>query len=233
MACANDWQVAVVANRPVYTRLTRAAAFSETGLLLAAAEAVLWTDSRHVLPSTARTLMAALLAAVVLALLYRQRPHLGDLGLAPISFSHGIGWLAAITVAGMSLCVAGGLAWNTIGATDDLGRWVAQNWAMEGVQQLVLQVVLVSRLNVLLGGPGLRVSLIAAGVFSLLHAPNAILMALTFPAGLAWCEWFRRYRNLPALWVSHLLLAATTLYCLNGPGLRVLRVGIAYVFYRG
>ena len=211
----------------------RAVALAEIVILLVTLEWVLWTDHRTVFSRPARTAGIAIMVVVVLTLLYRQRPGLAELGVAPRSWWAGVGLLAAFTALAMLACASIGAWWGTIGNVEHFGRWIVRNWYMEGVQQVLLQVILVPRLNAMLGRRGVAVSALAAVIFGLLHAPNLVLMALTAAGAFAWCEWFRRHRNLPALWASHLALAATVLYCLNGPALRKLRVGIGYLMYSG
>lgn len=202
----------------------------ELFLLLGGFEWCLWTDSRQVFPKPVRLASTIALILLVLILLIRQRPSLREAGIAPPRWFGGIWSLTLFTLGGMALIVGCGWYLGTIGQVDGWLTWIRKNWHLEGVQQLLLQVLLVPRLAILMGRRGLGVSIVAGTIFSLLHAPNPMLMGLTLIAGVAWCEWFRRYENLLALWVSHLLLAATALYCLNGPSLGMLRVGIGYVY---
>lgn len=210
--------------------MSRRRCLVELVLLLSVFEWVLWTDSRQVLPKPARTANSVLLAAVVIGLLWRQRPSLRTLGLAPTSWLGGTTSLALFTLVASALVVLTGHWAGTIGNVEDFAHWLKRNWYLEGLQQLLLQVLLIPRLLVLTRGRTAGAVVAAAVVFSLLHAPNWPLMALTLPASFIWCAWFLRHANLLALWVSHLVLAATVLYCLNGPALGMLRVGIGYVY---
>jgi hypothetical protein len=208
----------------------RTAAF-ELALLLAILEWVVWTDNKRVLDRPARLGGYIVLGMAVVALVCRQPVTRARLGLSTIGSQNGLAPLAALTVVAMVALTLIGWTVGTIGQTERLWEWVANNWIVDGGQQVLLQVVLVPRLAVILASNGPRVSIVSAGVFSLLHAPNLPLMGMTFFAGAAWCEWFRRYRNLPAVWLSHVVLAATTLYCLDGPALRRMRVGISYLLH--
>ena len=209
---------------------SRLAGACELLLLLVVLLWCLWTDNRRVLSSAARTAGALVLTATVIGLLWRQRPTPTQLGLRPTHWLAGTGELAVVTGVGVLSLLGAGWWAGTIGNVDNFGRWLLRNWHMEGLQQLLLQVLLVPRLSVLLRDHGPRTLAVAAVLFSLLHAPNLLLMSLTLPAAFWWSHWFQRYRNLPALWISHLLLAACLLYCLNGQALGNLRVGIGYVF---
>lgn len=210
--------------------LTAKAAAIETTVLLAVLEWVLWTDSKHVLSQSARTAGTFMLVCVVVTLLLRQRPNLSDLGVAPSNWLAGIPTLMAATITAMLAITILGFSLGTIGNVENFPHWVRRNWHLEGLQQLLLQVLLVPRLTLILSDRRRLVSTVAAAIFGLLHAPNVPLVILTAVAAFLWCEWFRRFRNLPALWLSHFLVAATLLYCLNTPALATLRVGISYFF---
>lgn len=201
----------------------------EVLFLLAALEWVLWTDSKHVFSRPVRTAGSLMLACLVAVLLIRQRPSLRELGLAPPSWLRGTPLLSGATLATM-LVLAGVGAWlGSIGNVEDFSHWISRNWHLEGLQQLLLQVILVPRLMRILGSP-IWSTATASVIFGLLHAPNLPLVLLTTLAAFAWCEWFRRFPNLLAVWLSHLALAGTLLYCVNTPSLATLRVGISYLY---
>lgn len=231
-----NWSLGATPPRGVSARPGAAA---ELGLLLAAFEWCLWTDSRQVLPKAARLAGSGVLVLVVAFLLIRQRPTARELGLAPGRRRGTRNWrdwfdggwsLALGTLGGMIALLVAGWWLGTIGQTPTWSAWVRKNWHLEGAQQLLLQVLLVPRLEQVLGRRGAPVTLMAALFFGLLHLPNLPLSALSFVGAVGWCEWFRRHPNLPAVWLSHLALAATALYTINGPALGMLRVGIGYVY---
>lgn len=208
----------------------RTLAALELVLLLFALEWCLWTDNRQVLSRPARSAGHVVLVAVVTLLLARGPRDLHALGLAPTSWYAGLPILFLGTLGALAGIALVGMAWGTIGNIDHLPRWIGRNAPIDLVQQILLQVLLWPRLARLLpntANPAL-VSALAALIFALLHLPNSPLTLLTLVAGFFWCEWFRRFRNLPALFLSHLVLASGVLYCLNGPALFRLRVGINY-----
>lgn len=217
-------------NGDLSTSMSRRRAALELFLLVGGIEWCLWTDSRYVFPKSVRLFDTILLVLIVLAILARQRPTARELGISPPRWLAGLSSLGLFTLIGMGLLLGTGFYLGTLGNEQVWWTWVRKNWHMEVLQQLLLQVLLVPRLAVLMGRAGLRVSLVAAVVFSLLHAPNLVLMGLTLVAAVVWCEWYRRYRNLLALWASHLLLASAALLCIQGSALGMLRVGIGYVF---
>jgi hypothetical protein len=209
------------------------AAIVELCILLSALEVYLWTDNRRVLDRPWRHALVALVVVAAAALLARRPPTLSELGLARRSWNANVALLGLWTIIGMAICGVIGAAAGAIGDAPSVVRWIARNWHIDVSQQVLLQVALVPRLATIARGNGRGVSATAATIFSLLHAPNVILMGLTAIAGFVWCEWNRRRPNLIALALSHAALAAAALYCLNGPLLRSLRVGIGYVFYAG
>lgn len=73
-------------------------------------------------------------------------------------------------------------------------------WA--AIQQFLICVIVAERFERVLGSPAWGL-LGAALVFSLLHAPNAMLMQLTFVAGLIWVWNWQRHRALLANMVAH------------------------------
>lgn len=197
-------------------------------VLVAVLEWVLWTDNKRVLGELARGCGVAVAALVTLTLLWRQRPTLGECAWGRNRGWDGVAWLAAWTFASFAGLAFVGWRAGTLGAAEFIGSWLAGNWIMDGVQQVLLQWILVPRLTILTDRRGPIVSAAAALLFCLLHAPNLLLMLLTLVAGFVWCEWYRRYRSFPALWMSHIILAFATLYCLDGPSLLRLRVGVSY-----
>jgi len=81
-------------------------------------------------------------------------------------------------------------------------------------QQFLLQAILWSNLSTRL--PRAAAQVLAAALFSLSHAPDLAVMALTFPAGLACIEHYRRWPNLWVLGIAHGLLGTFAFYFLFG-----------------
>lgn len=171
------------------------------------------------------------LAVILMTLLWSQRATLRSLGLRPTRPFAGCGPLAFFTLLSGSVIALVGISLDTVGQVENFAHWLRRNWYLEGLQQIILMGVVVPRLQAMFRREA-TVSLVAALLFAMLHLPNIPLTALTLLAGWYWCEWFRKHRNLLALWLSHFALAATTLWFLNGPWLGTLRVGIGYVLRR-
>jgi membrane protease YdiL (CAAX protease family) len=73
--------------------------------------------------------------------------------------------------------------------------------------------------------------MITAGLFALVHAPNYLLMILTFLGGLIWSFVYERAPNLFASAISHVLLSATVLVAVPESILPSMTVGYRYLLY--
>ncbi|QDU64394.1 CAAX amino terminal protease self- immunity [Planctomycetes bacterium Pan216] len=210
--------------------MTLGRAWMELGLLVGMLELYFWTNNKRILPKPVRLAEGVVVILLIVWLLYRQWPSRRTCGLAPRSWFSGWWSLSLATISGAALVFGIGQLAGLVGITTDIGGWIAGNWPIDIAQQVLLQVILVTRLRVIMRREDLAVSLMAAGIFALLHAPNPPLMALTAVAGIYWCEWFRRHENLLAVSLSHMVLAATAIYSL-GPALHSLRIGFSYFTY--
>lgn len=105
--------------------------------------------------------------------------------------------------------------------------WGYAIWAL--IQQFMLQSFFYVRLETLLGSRGAVWA--ATILFAAAHIPNTVLTLVTLPAGLLFCELFRRYRNLPALGVAHAMLGLTMGASFSDSLLHHMRVGIGYVAF--
>lgn len=72
----------------------------------------------------------------------------------------------------------------------------------------------------------------AAGIFSLAHIPNPILVSVTLVWGTVACFVFLRCRNLYPLMIAHAILGITVAITVPGPVIHNMRVGIGYLTYR-
>ena len=74
-------------------------------------------------------------------------------------------------------------------------------WA--AIQQFLICVIVAERIERVLGSARSGACSVPPLVFSLLHTPNAMLMQLTFVAGLIWIWNWQRHRALLANMVAH------------------------------
>jgi membrane protease YdiL (CAAX protease family) len=81
-------------------------------------------------------------------------------------------------------------------------------------QQFLLNAILASDLDAVL--PAWPATLVAAALFSLSHAPDLPVMALTLPAGAVWVLVYRRWPNLWALGIAHGIIGAVVFYGVLG-----------------
>ena len=71
-------------------------------------------------------------------------------------------------------------------------------------------------------------ALASAAAFALFHVPNALLVGVTFVAGLVCCALYRRVPNVFVLGVAHALISTTLFSALPVSMTHQLRVGPAY-----
>lgn len=207
------------------------AAGLEVAALLGATLWVLWTDSKHVLTPAVRPIGPLLLALIAGTLLWRQPPRQRELA-DVTALREGLASLFSFTVfAALALLAVGALRGGLHAPPNLLDRAI-EAAPLELAQQAAMLLILAPRIGLWTGNHPTR-SLASASLFSLLHAPNLLLMVITLPAGFFWCEWHRRNGNLLAVWFSHLSLAVALRVCLPDEALRSLRVGVGYFFWRG
>ncbi len=194
----------------------------EIAVAYALIEVALWTE----LPW--KLLWSGLAAACILlcTLLPRRslrQAGLGSGGLAPSA------WVAAAGAALAALILLAGWRAGTLHplyVTHPV-RNVALYalWAL--AQQFVTQSFFFLRLEELLGSAKPAVAATAL-LFAAAHIPNPVLVPLTLAGGLAFCELFRRYRNLYPLAAAHALLGLALAISLPVPLQHNMRVGIGY-----
>lgn len=209
---------------------SRRRAAIELAIAVATVLFLVWTDHRNILDPMSRTVLHFAATVVFVGLFALRPPTVAELGMRPTSWTAGVPLLAVFTVTAI-----GGMF--LVGPTNPVHgdpnfswpRWLAKNWHIDVVQQILLQWFVAERLRRCLRLGARQISLSAAIVFGCLHAPNLPLVAVTAVVGFGWCEWFRRFRNLPAVIISHMALATAAISLL---GMSDLRVGIGYVLRR-
>jgi hypothetical protein len=71
--------------------------------------------------------------------------------------------------------------------------------------------------------------LVASALFSVVHAPNPLLMTMTFAGALGWCAIYTRHPNILPLGVSHALATVALLYSFDANLTGHFRIGQAYL----
>jgi membrane protease YdiL (CAAX protease family) len=103
-------------------------------------------------------------------------------------------------------------------------------WAL--AQQYLLQAFVLRRFRQA-GLPQTRACAMAAGLFSLLHAPNWLLVGLTAGMGTLWCRLFLRRPNILTLGLSHVTLSLLVYYAWPVSWLGNLTIGPMYLRWAG
>jgi membrane protease YdiL (CAAX protease family) len=140
---------------------------------------------------------------------------------------------ATIVLAAAMLAAAITFMGRLAGVTTNFARWGSWKgpagyflWAL--VQQFLLQSFFFLRLESLLRA-GRPAVLVAAILFTLAHIPNPILTGVTFAAGLATCEAFRRWRAILPLGTAHALVGLALAVTIPDRLLHHMKVGLGYL----
>jgi hypothetical protein len=202
----------------------------ELVVALSLLELVFWTDSKALLAGGWRTLLAVSAGVAIFYFLWNQRPSLADFGLQPRSGVFSAKPLIVATAIGAGFILSFGFFFGTISIPRDCARWFGRACYQSLGQQILLHVFLMPRLSLILQDVH-SASRCAGLIFGLLHVPNPILTPLTIIAGWYWVSWFRQFANLPAVWMSHLILGTATFMSFPEDWLRRMRVGIGYFIF--
>ena len=193
------------------------------GLLLAA----LWTEGEL------RWLSATATAMWVVGVTVYHRPRLRDLGLAWAGFARSLWVVAVAALAGAMMLFAGHLAGTlhnyVLRRTLPAAACGYLFWTLQ--QQFMLQSFFFLRLESLLTSR--KAVWAAAGLFALAHFPNPVLLPATWIAGLAFCELFRRHRNIYTLAIAQAILGMCLAAALPEALHHHMRVGIGYLSWVG
>lgn len=175
-----------------------------------------------------RWVWAVALTLWMLGITVYHRPSLRELGLGATGFFKSM-WIvgAAIVVGALMLGIAqlaGTLHPYVLRRTLLAAATGYLIWTFE--QQFLLQSFFFLRLERLLGSR--RAVWAAAGLFAFAHLPNPVLVPATLVAGFAFCELFRRYRNLYALAIAQAILGMCLAAAVPDALHHHMHVGIGY-----
>jgi len=171
-------------------------------------------------------------AAVVLwmggAIAYHQ-PSLREMGLGWTGFARSLWAVGVAAVAGAAMLFAGHLAGTLHSYPLHRSLWAVATgylfWTLQ--QQFMLQSFFFPRLEQWLGSR--KAVWAAAGLFALAHVPNPVLVPATLAAGLAFCELFRRYRNIYTLAIAQAILGMCLAAAVPDALHHHMHVGIGYL----
>jgi len=170
-------------------------------------------------------------AFFIIASTIAHRPRLRDIGLGRSGLWSSL-WVipAAVALASAAVLLASEAGtlhplFGAIGIATHSTAYII--WAV--FQQFILQAYFFVRLEKLISA---RLAVFAsAGLFSLVHIPNPVLVTVCLFAGWLACEIFRRNRNIYALGIAHAILGLTIAVTVPDNIHRHMRVGIGYYRY--
>jgi membrane protease YdiL (CAAX protease family) len=193
-----------------------------------------------------RRWISAIPALLAIALMINSHRVRGE-SLREIGFTTRLFWpalraLAAPTLAACAAFTAIGYFANSFHRTSHFWAnvMIAPVWAL--IQQYVLQGFIYRRVRFLLAGEPdelngsegrIRLAIFAtAASFSLAHAPNLALMALTFAGGLIWSRVYDKAPNLFAIALSHAAISLMLMTSLPPWLLQSMSVGYKHFLYQ-
>jgi hypothetical protein len=186
-------------------------------------QAALWSEGEL------RWAWVVAVALWIIGVTVYQRPSLRELGLAWAGLSSSLWVVGLAAVGGAAMLFAAhkagtlhmyGLPRTLLVAAAEYLFWTFQ-------QQFMLQSFFFLRLERLLGSR--KAVWAAAGLFALAHFPNPVLVPATWVAGLAFCELFRRYRNIYTLAIAQTVLGLCLAAAVPEALHHHMRVGIGYL----
>lgn len=189
-------------------------------------QTALWTEGEL------RWMWAIAAAMWMVGVTIYNRPKLRELGLGWTGFARSIWVVVVAALVGAMMLFAGRLAGTLHGYVLHRRLLAAGSgylfWTLQ--QQFMLQSFFFLHLELL----GSRKAVwAAAGLFALAHFPNPVLVPATWIAGLAFCELFRRYRNIYTLAIAQAILGMCLAAAVPEAWHHHMRVGIGYLSWIG
>lgn len=182
------------------------------------------------LRATIRIGAALLMLATLCLSITRTWQGLSSLGMSAEGLRAGWSSVGFGTLLGAVVLLGLGSIWGEPSTSLLRRQWLGPYLIGVIGQQVALQVLLNDRFHELAAWHGARDGkwfsvLASTALFAAFHVPNFWLVAVTSVAGMFWTFHFRRYRNFPALVVSHLVLGSCAMLALGEGPLMHLRVG--------
>jgi membrane protease YdiL (CAAX protease family) len=166
-------------------------------------------------------------AVIVVSITVLNGLRSGVWGLSPKAFLPASRAAALFTLAGVSVVLGVGLLLGTLHHQGASVRDLVLLIPWGTAQQWVLQTLVLREAR---GLTSRKSSIIVASVlFAVIHAPNPLLMTLTFAGALGWCAIYTRYPNILPLGVSHAVATIALLYSFDANLTGHLRIGHAYL----
>jgi len=166
-------------------------------------------------------------AVIVISITVLNGLLFGVWGLSPKALLPASRAAALFTVAALLVILGAGMAVGTLHDRGASLRDLAVLVPWGTAQQWVLQTVVLREAR----GPTSpnKGIVVAAALFAVVHAPNPLLMIVTFAGALGWCAIFVRHPNILPLGVSHAIATLALLYAFDDNLTGHLRIGYAYL----
>lgn len=166
-------------------------------------------------------------AVIVISITVLNGLLFGVWGLSPKALLPASRAAALFTVAALLVILGAGMAVGTLHDRGASLRDLAVLVPWGTAQQWVLQTVVLREAR----GPTSpnKGIVVAAALFAVVHAPNPLLMIVTFAGALGWCAIFVRHPNILPLGVSHAIATLALLYAFDDNLTGHLRIGHAYL----
>jgi hypothetical protein len=200
----------------------RARALAEVAIAYALLECALWSTGVW------QIVWAVAMLAWVAVSARRSHYTFAELGVGKTGFRESL-WIVPLTIIVSVGMVSG--AWlagslhGLLGARTPLWHSLIYIvWSL--VQEFLTMSFIFVRLEDAFAAT--RAIFFTAALFCLAHIPNLLLMAATLPMALGFCWFFRRFRNIYPIALSHALLGLTLSMTLSGALTHYMRVGAAY-----
>jgi hypothetical protein len=166
-------------------------------------------------------------AVMVVAITVLKGLRSGVWGLSPKALLPAVRSAALFTAAAVSVVLAVGLVLGTLHHQGASLRDLAFLIPWGTAQQWVLQRLVLPEARDLTSRK--RSIIVAAALFAVVHAPNPLLMTMTFAGALGWCAIYARHPNILPLGVSQAIATIALLYAFDANLTGHLRIGQAYL----
>jgi CAAX prenyl protease-like protein len=166
-------------------------------------------------------------AAIIVSITVLNGLLTGVWGLSPRALLPASRMAALFTVGAVLVVLGAGMALGTVHDRGALFRELTVLIPWGTAQQWVLQTVVLREARGLTS-PNKSV-VVAAALFAVVHAPNPLLMMMTFAGALGWCAIFSRHSNILPLGLSHAIATLALLHAFDDTLTGHLRIGQAYL----
>jgi hypothetical protein len=166
-------------------------------------------------------------AVIVVTITVLNGLRSGVWGLSPKALLPATRAAAFFTLAGVLVVLGIGRALGTLHHQGASLRELAVLIPWGTAQQWVLQTVVLREARRVTSRN--KSIIVASALFAVVHAPNPLLMIMTFAGAFGWCAIYARHPNILPLGVSHAIATIALLYSFDANLTGHLRIGDAYL----